>query len=60
MFGPSRPPVESIYVDDKAGLWSVHHRRGLDDDEANMELIPMPGTFVKFPVTSFGKNAFLE
>lgn len=41
-------------------MWSVKGRCGLDDDEASMDMIPVQGTFVKFEVSSFGKNLFLE
>jgi len=52
--------LESIYLEEKPTLWSVKGRTGLDDDEASMDMIPMQGTFVKFEVTSFGKNLLLE
>lgn len=51
---------ESIFLDEKPTLWSVRNRTALDDDEADMELVPKAGSFVKFEVTNFGKNLFLE
>ncbi|EAR89275.2 isoleucyl-tRNA synthetase protein (macronuclear) [Tetrahymena thermophila SB210] len=51
---------KSIFLDEKPTLWSVKNRTALDDDEANMEIIPKPGTFIKFEVKNFGNNIFLQ